>query len=153
MNKRILVWDLPVRLFHWILAASFFGAFLIPNLVGDESSWFALHMLLGATMGFMVLLRVVWGVVVSPSSDSVGVNISVGPSELVFVVVAIVVPTATAPTSVSATIDTAITVSLVFIITKLRGSRPIVRSGRRAGSLRLVPRRPFLRQSRRHHQG
>ena len=63
MKKRILVWDLPVRLFHWILAASFIGAFLIANLVDDDSSWFALHMLLGATMGFMVLLRVVWGVV------------------------------------------------------------------------------------------
>ena len=61
--KNILVWDLPVRLFHWILAASFFGAFLIANLVGDDSQLFPLHMLLGATMGFMVVLRAVWGFV------------------------------------------------------------------------------------------
>jgi len=63
VNNRVLVWDLPVRLFHWMLAACFFGAFLIPNLIDDDSGWFALHMLLGATMGFMVLLRVVWGIV------------------------------------------------------------------------------------------
>jgi cytochrome b len=61
--KRILVWDLPVRLFHWLLAASFLGAFAIANLVDDESSLFALHMLLGGVMAFMVLLRVIWGFV------------------------------------------------------------------------------------------
>lgn len=61
--KRILVWDIPVRLFHWLLAASFVGAFGIANLVDDDSSLFALHMLLGGVMAFMVLLRVIWGFV------------------------------------------------------------------------------------------
>lgn len=61
--KRILVWDLPVRLFHWLLAASFFGAFAIGNLADDGSSVFPLHMLLGAVMAFMVMLRLVWGFV------------------------------------------------------------------------------------------
>ncbi len=27
-KTRILVWDLPVRLFHWLLVVSFAGAFL-----------------------------------------------------------------------------------------------------------------------------
>ena len=27
-TPRILVWDLPLRLFHWLLATSFVGAFL-----------------------------------------------------------------------------------------------------------------------------
>lgn len=61
--RRILVWDIPVRLFHWLLAASFVGAFAIANLVDDESSLFALHMLLGGVMAFMVVLRVIWGFV------------------------------------------------------------------------------------------
>ena len=61
--RRILVWDLPVRLFHWLLASSFLGAFVIANFVDDESSLFALHMLLGGVMAFMIVLRVVWGFV------------------------------------------------------------------------------------------
>ena len=28
MPKKILVWDLPTRTFHWLLAVSFTGAFL-----------------------------------------------------------------------------------------------------------------------------
>jgi len=62
-TRRILVWDLPVRLFHWLLAGSFLGAFAIANAVDDESSLFALHMLLGGVAAFMVLLRVIWGFV------------------------------------------------------------------------------------------
>lgn len=61
--KRILVWDLPVRLFHWILAGSFVAAFTIANLSGDESPAFAVHMLLGGMAAFMVVLRLVWGLV------------------------------------------------------------------------------------------
>ena len=61
--KRILIWDLPVRLFHWLFAASFLVAFLIATTVDDESSVFAVHMLLGGALAFMVLLRLVWGLV------------------------------------------------------------------------------------------
>lgn len=63
MNTKILIWDLPTRLFHWLLAGSFFVAFGIGYFVDDDSPLFAIHMLLGATMGMMVLLRVVWGFV------------------------------------------------------------------------------------------
>lgn len=61
--KRILVWDIPTRLFHVLLAASFLGAFAIANLVDDDSSAFKLHMWLGGIMAFMVVLRVIWGFV------------------------------------------------------------------------------------------
>jgi cytochrome b len=61
--KQILVWDLPTRLFHWLLAGSFMAAFTIANVVDDESRIFAVHMLLGAVMTLMVLLRIVWGFV------------------------------------------------------------------------------------------
>lgn len=61
--KRILVWDIPTRLFHWLFAGSFLVAFAIANLVDDDSSAFKLHMWLGGIMAFMVVLRVIWGLV------------------------------------------------------------------------------------------
>lgn len=61
--QRILVWDIPTRLFHWSLAGAFVGAFAIANLVEDESTLFAVHMLLGGMMALMVVLRIVWGFV------------------------------------------------------------------------------------------
>src|SRR5690554_5829023 len=61
--KRILVWDLPVRLFHWILTVAFVVAFLIALNVGHRTPVFAVHMLLGGIAAFMVLLRLVWGFV------------------------------------------------------------------------------------------
>jgi cytochrome b len=63
MKRSILVWDLPTRLFHWLLAACVLGAFAIGKTVDDDAPLFRLHMLLGATAGFMVILRVVWGFV------------------------------------------------------------------------------------------
>lgn len=59
--KRILVWDVPVRLFHWLLAAAFLGAFVIANAVDDEGRLFVVHMWLGGTAAFMVILRLLWG--------------------------------------------------------------------------------------------
>ena len=61
--KRILIWDIPTRLFHWLLAGSFIAAFAIANLIDDDSPTFVVHMLLGLIMLFMVVLRVVWGFV------------------------------------------------------------------------------------------
>ncbi len=58
---RILVWDIPTRLFHWLLAASFLGAFAIAQLIDDDSPNFRMHMLLGLTAAFLVILRAVWG--------------------------------------------------------------------------------------------
>lgn len=59
----ILVWDLPVRLFHVAFAASLLGAFTIGQLADDDSAVFPVHMLLGGTLVGMVLLRILWGVV------------------------------------------------------------------------------------------
>lgn len=61
--NRILVWDIPTRLFHWLLAAAFAAAFGIATLTDDDNPTFQLHMLLGLIMVFMVVLRVVWGFV------------------------------------------------------------------------------------------
>lgn len=62
-TTRVLVWDLPTRLLHWLLAASFTGAFAIAVLVKHRSPTFAVHMLLGAIAALVVVLRVVWGFV------------------------------------------------------------------------------------------
>lgn len=53
----ILVWDAPVRVFHWLLAACFIGAF-----VSAESERFRLlHVTLGYTVGGLVVFRLLWG--------------------------------------------------------------------------------------------
>lgn len=55
------VYDVPTRLFHGLFALSFIGAFAIANTVDDESAVFAWHMLAGLLMVFVVLWRLVWG--------------------------------------------------------------------------------------------
>ena len=79
--SKILVFDLPVRVFHWLLAALFLGAFVIGTTVDDESSVFAVHALLGAGAGFLVLLRLVWGLV-GTRHARFG-SLSLGPRRLV----------------------------------------------------------------------
>lgn len=57
--SRILVWDLPTRLFHWLLATAFLGAWL----TAESERWRDLHALLGYTMLVLVAFRLVWGFV------------------------------------------------------------------------------------------
>lgn len=61
--KKKLVYDLPTRFFHWLFAALFLTAFLIGKNVDDDSVIFTYHMLAGLTLGFLVLLRIVWGII------------------------------------------------------------------------------------------
>ena len=58
-RSKILVWDLPTRLAHWLLAASFVGAFA----TGDSERLRDVHIILGYTMLGLVVFRVVWGLV------------------------------------------------------------------------------------------
>jgi len=58
-----LVYDLPLRLFHWVFATLFVMAFLIAKTVDDNLVIFSYHMLAGLLLGFVVLLRIVWGFV------------------------------------------------------------------------------------------
>lgn len=55
--QRVLVWDLPTRLFHWLLAASFAGAWL----TGDSERWRDLHVVLGYTFAGLIAFRLLWG--------------------------------------------------------------------------------------------
>lgn len=54
---RILVWDLPVRILHWLLVASFAGAWLS----AESDAWRPVHVTLGYTVAALVAFRVVWG--------------------------------------------------------------------------------------------
>ena len=56
----VLVWDLPVRLFHWLMALLFAVSMAIATL-GDESSpLFPLHALLGVALLFVAAGRLLW---------------------------------------------------------------------------------------------
>lgn len=58
-SNRVLVWDAPVRVFHWLLAASFIGAFV----TAESERWRLVHVTLGYTVGGLVLFRLLWGLV------------------------------------------------------------------------------------------
>ena len=62
MNK-ILVWDIPARLFHWVFAASLTAAIATGFLVDDEQPLFQLHMIFGIIALFLLVVRIVMGVV------------------------------------------------------------------------------------------
>jgi cytochrome b len=57
--SRILVWDLPTRAFHWLLASLFAVAFL----TAESERWRDVHAIAGYTMLALVAFRVLWGVV------------------------------------------------------------------------------------------
>jgi cytochrome b len=59
MKTPILVWDLPTRLFHWMLVASFAGAWL----TADSERYRDLHVMLGYTLAGLIGFRLVWGLV------------------------------------------------------------------------------------------
>jgi cytochrome b len=57
MTERILVWDLPTRLFHWLLAGTFAGAWL----TAESERWIGVHTTLGYTFAGLIAFRLVWG--------------------------------------------------------------------------------------------
>lgn len=60
---RALVWDLPVRLTHWLLAISFGAALVLATTSDDGSRIFPLHAIFGLMAAFLVLFRIVWGLI------------------------------------------------------------------------------------------
>jgi len=58
-RARILVWDAPVRVAHWLMVISFSGAYLS----AESERWRLLHVTLGYTLAALVLFRIVWGLV------------------------------------------------------------------------------------------
>lgn len=59
---RVMIWDLPTRIFHWLFAAGFLTAAFIALVVGEHSALFPYHSIIGLTIALMVILRIGWGV-------------------------------------------------------------------------------------------
>lgn len=54
----IRVWDLPVRLFHWIVALLFVAQLVTGKIGGTLMTW---HAAIGYTILTLVLFRILWG--------------------------------------------------------------------------------------------
>lgn len=65
--QRRLVTDAPTRMFHWLFALSFLGAYL----TADGEHWRLLHVTLGYTMAGLLAFRVLYGVF-GPRTASLG---------------------------------------------------------------------------------
>lgn len=58
-KQSVLVWDFPVRVFHWLLAISFTGAWLTSE--GEAQQ--LIHYAFGYSACALILFRIGWGVV------------------------------------------------------------------------------------------
>jgi cytochrome b len=58
MKKIIRVWDLPVRLFHWLLVLCIIGSIVSVNLGGNAMEW---HAYFGYSILTLLIFRIVWG--------------------------------------------------------------------------------------------
>ena len=79
-SPTVAVWDLPTRLFHWILVAAILLLFLSGEIGGLDLSLplpggerlmlgnMDLHMLLGETVLGLVIFRVLWGLIGSSTA-------------------------------------------------------------------------------------
>ena len=56
-KRTTLVWDAPTRAFHWLLVASFAGAFL----TAESERWRLVHTTLGYTVAGLLAFRLLWG--------------------------------------------------------------------------------------------
>ncbi len=57
MNTRILVWDVPTRVFHWLLVLSFTVAFL----TADSERTRDIHVMFGYILLGLLAFRLIWG--------------------------------------------------------------------------------------------
>ena len=56
-SHKFLIWDLPVRVIHWLLVICFFGAYLTAEI--DELK--VVHFTLGYTLATLIVVRIFWG--------------------------------------------------------------------------------------------
>jgi len=58
--RRVRVWDLPTRIFHWVLAVTIVGSIVSANVGGNAMVW---HMRLGYVVATLLVFRFLWGFV------------------------------------------------------------------------------------------
>ncbi|CAB5723090.1 Cytochrome b [Delftia tsuruhatensis] len=59
-THKVRIWDLPTRLFHWLLATAVIALVVTAKLGGNAMNW---HLLLGHAVLALLLFRLLWGVV------------------------------------------------------------------------------------------
>jgi cytochrome b len=59
--KSILVWDMPIRLFHWLLAVCCIASFALALGSPEQSQAFDWHMLIGLFLVPLIIFRLLWG--------------------------------------------------------------------------------------------
>lgn len=55
MQNKVLVWDLPTRIFHWVLVVTFIVAYL------SEDDFLTVHVWSGYLIAGLLVFRFVWG--------------------------------------------------------------------------------------------
>ena len=60
MKTVIRIWDLPIRLFHWLLVLCIAGSFVTINLGDEFIQW---HAYFGYSILTLLIFRIVWGFV------------------------------------------------------------------------------------------
>ena len=60
MKKQYLIWDLPIRIFHWLLVVALAGAWYTSE---QGSEMIDYHMQIGYFILGLVVFRIVWGIV------------------------------------------------------------------------------------------
>jgi cytochrome b len=75
--KRVLIWDLPTRIFHWSLVAAVAVAIASGEVGGD---WMEVHGKAGLAIVGLVTFRLVWGI--AGSTHARFVNFAPTPSRL-----------------------------------------------------------------------
>lgn len=59
VSRRILVWDVPTRVFHWLFAISFAASWYI----SEADEWLSFHAFFGYLMLGLIGFRLIWGIV------------------------------------------------------------------------------------------
>lgn len=59
-DQPVRVWDLPTRIFHWLLALAVVGMVVTGKVGGNWIDW---HMRLGLLIGALLVFRLLWGLV------------------------------------------------------------------------------------------
>ena len=60
MKNKLFVWDLPVRLFHWLLVISLIAAWYTSD---GERGLIEYHLQIGSFILGLIIFRIIWGVV------------------------------------------------------------------------------------------
>ena len=59
-TPRLRIWDLPTRLFHWLLAVSIIALVVTAKVGGNAMEW---HFRLGYAVLALLVFRILWGLV------------------------------------------------------------------------------------------